>query len=48
MQVKFVHADNEEFDETAWMHRLICVFVGRACPKGTFFDVTAQMLSVWF
>ena len=29
--VKFLHADNEDFDQTAPMHRLIWVYIGRIC-----------------
>ena len=27
----FLHADNEDSDQTARMHRLICVFVWSTC-----------------
>ena len=30
---KFLHADNEDSDQTARMRRLIWVFVGRTCQK---------------
>ena len=30
---KFLHAHNEDFDQTARTRRLIWVFVGRTCPK---------------
>ena len=33
---KFLHADNEQSDQTAWMRRLICVFVGRTYLKVQF------------
>ena len=33
---KFLHADNEDSDQTAWMHKLIWVFVGRTCQKVRF------------
>ena len=31
--VKFLNTDNEDSDETAWIRRLICVFVGRTCQR---------------
>ena len=31
---KFLHADNEDSNQTARMRRLIWVFVGRMCQKG--------------
>ena len=30
---KFIHAHNEDSDQAARTRRLICVFVGRTCPK---------------
>ena len=30
---KFLHADNKDSDQTAWMRRLIWVLVGRTCQK---------------
>ena len=33
---KFLHADNEDSDQTAWMRRLIWVFVGRTCQQVRF------------
>ena len=30
---KFLHADNEDSDQTAWMRSMIWVFVGRTCQK---------------
>ena len=28
-----LHADNEDSDQTSWIHRLICVFIKRAYQK---------------
>ena len=33
---KFLHADNEDSDQTARMRRLIWVFFGRTCQKVRF------------
>ena len=33
---KLFHVDNENSEQTAPMRRLICVFVGRICPKVRF------------
>ena len=33
---KFLYADNEDSGQTAWMRRLICVFVGRTFSKVQF------------
>ena len=40
-QGKFLHADNEDTDQTVWMRRLIWVFVGRTF---TFTHVEAHLL----
>ena len=34
--MQFLHADIEDSDQTARMHRLIWVFVGHTCQKGSF------------
>ena len=45
---KFLHADNENSNQTASMHRLIWVFVRRTYPKGRFSHVAAQVtILVW-
>ena len=40
--VKFLHADNEGFEQTAWIRRLIWVFVRRTCQKIRFSHVAVQ------
>ena len=40
---QFLHADNEDSDQTARMHRLICAFDGHM-SEGTFPLVTAQLI----
>ena len=40
---KFLHADNEDYDQNARMRRLIWVFVGRTCQKVRFL-----MLQWWY
>ena len=39
---KFLHADNEDPNQIAQIHRLICVFIGQTW-QGTFSQVAAQM-----
>ena len=41
----FSHADNKDSDQTAWMRRLIWVFVGRTCQK--VFYLTLQLMFPW-
>ena len=43
-EIKFLHADNEDSDQTARMRRLIWVFVGRTCQKVRFLTVRL----IWF
>ena len=45
---KFLHADNEDSDQTARMRRLIWVFVGRTCKKVRFLTFRLKWLSQAF
>ena len=40
---KFLHAENEDSDQIAWMCRLIWVFLDRM-PEGTFSHIVTQIL----
>ena len=39
---KFLHADNWDWSETAWMRMLIWVFVGHTCQKVFFFSISGS------
>ena len=41
--VKFPHVDNKDSDQTAWLGRLIWVFIGRTCQKVHFLKL--QLIS---
>ena len=44
---KFLHADNEDSDQTARSHRLIWVVVGLTCPKGRLLTLWLSLFSLF-
>ena len=44
MDAKFLHADNEDADQTARMHRLVCLRWAHI-SEGTFSPVASQIIA---